>query len=264
MSKMSTRPERGASGLPETEPFLSVLIPALNEEATLDEVIAAVLALPLSLEIVLVDDGSSDGTWGIMQTWCAEPRVHALRHESPRGKGAAVRTALAAARGTMILVQDADTEYDISAYSRLLDPIIRGRATVVYGTRQFASHTAHSFWYVLGNKVLALATNVLFNVYLSDIETAYKMLPRETALAMRLTARGFELEPEITAKVLRMGHRIHEVPVEYVARSRAAGKKIRPSDGLKALVTLCRYRLWRPPGHAGGTPSPSDRDWARH
>jgi glycosyltransferase involved in cell wall biosynthesis len=228
------------------DPFLSVLIPALNEERTIDAVLEAVLAVPTALEVILVDDGSSDDTWAHMQRWTAHERVQALRHDRQRGKGAAIRTALTLARGQVILVQDADMEYEISDYPRLLDPIIKGRAHVVYGTRVFASHTAHSYWYVMGNKGVTTAANLLFNVYLSDIETAYKVFPREAALAMNLEARGFEIDPEITAKLLRMGYRIHEVPVDYVARSRAEGKKIRPSDGVKALGVLLRHRFWRP------------------
>jgi glycosyltransferase involved in cell wall biosynthesis len=241
---MSARGERTR----HDAPFLSVLIPALNEERTIDAVVEAVLALPLALEVILIDDGSSDATWARMQRWAGHDRVQALRHGTQRGKGAAIRTALTRATGTVILVQDADMEYDIGDYPRLLDPIIKGRAQVVYGTRVFASHTAHSFWYVMGNKGVTTAANLLFNVYLSDIETAYKVFPREAALAMNLEATGFEIDPEITAKLLRMGYRIHEVPVDYVARSRQEGKKIRPSDGVKALGVLLRHRFWRP-GH---------------
>ncbi|MBJ7594980.1 MAG: glycosyltransferase family 2 protein [Candidatus Dormibacteraeota bacterium] len=232
----------------DESPFLSVLIPALNEEATIDAVVEAVLAVPVSLEVILIDDGSTDGTWGRMQRWARHDRVAALRHGEQRGKGAAIRTALTRACGSVILVQDADMEYDINDYPRLLDPIIKGRAQVVYGTRVFASHTAHSYWYVMGNKGVTTAANLLFNVYLSDIETAYKVFPREAALAMNLEAKGFEIDPEITAKLLRMGYRIHEVPVDYVARSREEGKKIRPSDGVKALGVLLRHRFWKP-GH---------------
>jgi glycosyltransferase involved in cell wall biosynthesis len=246
-------------------PFLSVLIPALNEGRTIDAVVEAVLAVPVSLEVILVDDGSSDDTWECMRRWALQERVQALRHETQRGKGTAIRTALTRARGKVILVQDADMEYDIGEYPRLLDPIIKGRAHVVYGTRVFASHTAHSYWYVMGNKGVTTAANLLFNVYLSDIETAYKVFPRDAALAMNLEARGFEIDPEITAKLLRMGYRIHEVPVDYVARSRAEGKKIRPSDGVKAIGVLLRHRFWRsthvaPPIVAIRTPSPANAD----
>ena len=251
----------GASGAGDGKvddsPFLSVLIPALNEGRTIDSVVEAVLAVPVSLEVILIDDGSDDDTWARMQRWAADERVQALRHDRQRGKGAAIRNALTRARGRVILVQDADTEYDINDYPRLLDPILKGRAQVVYGTRVFASHTAHSYWYVMGNKGVTTAANLLFNVYLSDIETAYKVFPREAALAMKLEANGFEIDPEITAKLLRMGYRIHEVPVDYVARSREEGKKIRPSDGVKALGVLLRHRFWRTTHVAPALPVPA-------
>jgi dolichol-phosphate hexosyltransferase len=258
MSSEHVRALPVSDGSTDDEPFLSVLIPALNEERTIDAVLEAVLAVPAALEVILVDDGSSDATWARMQHWAGHPRVQALRHDRQRGKGAAIRTALTRARGRVILVQDADMEYEISDYPRLLDPIIKGRAHVVYGTRVFASHTAHSFWYVMGNKGVTTVANLLFNVYLSDIETAYKVFPREAALAMNLEARGFEVDPEITAKLLRMGYRIHEVPVDYVARSRAEGKKIRPSDGVKALGVLLRHRFWHPT-HLAPAPNPAHR-----
>ncbi|MGD0834036.1 MAG: glycosyltransferase family 2 protein [Candidatus Dormibacteria bacterium] len=229
------------------EPFLSVLIPALNEERTLDQVMDAVLASEVDLEVVLVDDGSSDGTWDRMRARAdADPRVRAYRHNLNRGKGAAVRTALEHARGSVVLIQDADLEYDPAEYPNLLAPIRNGRATVVYGSRAFSSHTAFSYWYVMGNRLVTLATNVIYNCYLSDMETGYKVMPREVALSLRLRARGFELEPEITAKLLRSGHRIYEVPISYAARSRAEGKKLTAMDGVRALRTLARYRGWRP------------------
>jgi glycosyltransferase involved in cell wall biosynthesis len=194
-----------------------------------------------------VDDGSTDGTWQIMSLYARQhDRVRAVRHTSNRGKGAAVRTALELARGEYVLIQDADLEYDPTDYSKLLAPIRRGQATVVYGTRAFASHTSYSYWYVVGNKVVTTFVNVLYNSYLSDMETCYKLLPREVAVRLQLRARGFELEPEITAKVLRLGHRIYEVPVSYAARSRAEGKKLTAMDGIRAFGTLLRYRTWRP------------------
>jgi dolichol-phosphate hexosyltransferase len=236
----------------EQRPYLSVLMPALDEERTLGAVIDAVLAVDLPLELVLVDDGSTDATWQIMQSRADGGRVRAYRHQVNKGKGGAIRTALQHARGEVVIIQDADLEYNPRDYPKLIEPIKTGRATVVYGTRAFASHTAYSFWYVMGNRLVTLATNVLYNVYLSDMETGYKVMPREVALALDLEARGFELEPEITAKLLRLGHRIYEVPVEYAARSRAEGKKLTATDGLKALVALGRYRRWRGPA---ATPS---------
>jgi glycosyltransferase involved in cell wall biosynthesis len=228
-------------------PFLSVLIPALNEAATLAAVVDAVLAVDEPLEVILVDDGSSDGTWEIMASFAKRhARVRAYRHRHNGGKGAAVRTALQHARGAYVIIQDADTEYDPSEYTKLLAPVRAGHATVVYGTRSFASHSAYSYWYVLGNRAVTTAANLLYNVYLSDLETCYKLMPRSVATQLDLEARGFELEPEITAKVLRLGHRIHEVPVSYVARSREEGKKLTAMDGVRALGTLLQYRSWRP------------------
>jgi glycosyltransferase involved in cell wall biosynthesis len=228
-------------------PFLSVLMPALNEARTLSRVLDAVLESPVDLEVVLVDDGSTDQTWELMSARAeADPRVRAFRHEVNGGKGAAIRTALRQARGTMVLIQDADLEYDPADYPRLLEPIRSGRASVVYGSRAFTSHTAYSYWYVMGNRLVTLATNLIYNCYLSDMETGYKVMPRELALSLDLRARGFELEPEITAKVLRSGHRIYEVPVSYAARSRAEGKKLTALDGARAVRTLVQYRGWRP------------------
>lgn len=231
----------------DATPYLSVLVPALNEGRTIDTVIDAVLAVDLSLEVVLVDDGSTDDTWSRMQARADGERVRAFHHASNAGKGAAIRTALAQARGAVVIIQDADLEYSPSDFPRLVEPIRSGRASVVYGTRTFSSHTAYSFWYVVGNRAVTLAANILYNVYLSDLETGYKVMPLEVARSLHLEARGFELEPEITAKLLRLGHHIYEVPVEYAARSRAEGKKLKPSDGAKALLALAKYRRWQPP-----------------
>jgi glycosyltransferase involved in cell wall biosynthesis len=229
-------------------PFLSVLMPALNEERTISRVLDAVLSSPVDLELILVDDGSTDRTWELMEARAAsDPRVRAFRHQVSQGKGAAIRTALGQARGSVVLIQDADLEYDPADYARLLDPIRGGQATVVYGSRAFSSHTAYSYWYVMGNRLVTLATNVIYNCYLSDMETGYKVMPREVALSLDLRARGFELEAEITAKLLRSGHRIYEVPISYAARSRAEGKKLTATDGLRAIRTLARCRGWRPP-----------------
>ena len=240
--------------MPLKTPYLSVLIPALNEGRTLHTVIDAVLAVDVPLELILVDDGSTDDTWKLMQARADGVRVRAFQHATNQGKGAAIRTALREARGEVVIIQDADLEYNPDDYARLIEPIQLGKATVVYGSRAFASHTAYSFWYVMGNRLVTLATNLVYNVYLSDMETGYKVLPRELALSLDLEARGFELEPEITAKVLRLGYRIFEVPVEYTARSRAEGKKLTPKDGLKAIVALARYRGWRPQAQLRGLP----------
>jgi dolichol-phosphate hexosyltransferase len=228
------------------QPYLSVLIPAYNEGQTLEHVIDAVLKVPEHLEIVLVDDGSSDETWHVMQSRVDGDRVRAFRHEVNAGKGAAIRTGLGHARGQIVLIQDADLEYSPDDYGVLLEPLKTERATIVYGSRSFSSHAAFSFWYVMGNRFVTLMTNVLYNCYLSDMETGYKIMPVEVARSLQLQARGFELEPEITAKLLRLGHKIFEVPITYAARSREEGKKLTAMDGLKAILTLLRYRSWKP------------------
>jgi len=228
------------------EPYLSVLIPAYNEGSTLEHVIDAVLKVPEDLEVILIDDGSKDDTWRVMESRADGNRVRAIRHDVNRGKGAAIRTGLTHARGEIMLVQDADLEYSPDEYGALLEPFKTGRATVVYGSRSFSSHAAFSYWYVMGNRLVTLFTNVLYNCYLSDMETCYKVMPLKVARSLDLKARGFELEPEITAKLLRQGHRIYEVPVSYTARSREEGKKLTARDGVKAIITLLRYRSWKP------------------
>lgn len=228
------------------QPFLSVLIPAFNEERTLERVIDTVLKVPEDLEIVLIDDGSSDDTWRVMESRVDGDRVRSVRHDVNRGKGAAIRTGLTHARGHIVLIQDADLEYSPDDYGALLEPLKTGRATVVYGSRSFSSHAAYSYWYVMGNRLVTLITNVLYNCYLADIETGYKVMPLDVARSLDLHARGFELEPEITAKLLRLDHRIFEVPITYTARSREEGKKLTAIDGVKAVLTLLRYRSWNP------------------
>ena len=235
-----------ASAVSERAPLLSVLMAALNEEKTIATIIPSILGVPIDLELVMVDDGSDDRTWSLMQRHVDGHRVRAYRHEISQGKGTAIRTALKHARGAYVIIQDADTEYDPRDYTRLIEPMIAGRASVVYGTRLFASHTAFSYWYVVGNRRVTQIASMLYNVYLSDIQTAYKVFPRDAAMRMDLQARGFDIDPEITAKLLRLGYRIHEVPVSYIARTREEGKKVTPIDGVKALLTLARYRNWRP------------------
>ena len=226
------------------QPYLSVLIPAFNEERTLERVIDTVLKVPEDLEIVLIDDGSSDGTWQIMQSRVDGDRVRSVRHDVNQGKGVAIRTGLQHARGHIVLIQDADLEYSPKDYGVLLEPLKSNRATIVYGSRSFSSHSAYSYWYVVGNRLVTLFTNILYNCYLSDIETGYKVMPLAVARSLDLHAQGFELEPEITAKLLRLGHRIFEVPITYAARSREDGKKLTAMDGVKAVLTLLRYRFW--------------------
>ena len=221
---------------------LSVLIPVYNEERTLERLLDAVEERPEVSELVIVDDGSTDRTPEILSGRDFKVPVHVIRHERNRGKGAALRTAIAAATGDVALVQDADLEYDPAEFPLLLAPIERGRAEVVYGSRSFAAHSAYSFWFVIGNKLVTLWTNVLFNSYLSDMETCYKLMPLSVWRSLDLRSDGFDIEPEITAKLLRSGRRIYEVPISYAARGRVEGKKLTWRDGVMALWTLSRIR----------------------
>ena len=227
-------------------PLLSVLVPSYNEARTLSRVLDAVLAVDVDMELILVDDGSTDATWRIMSERADGVRVRAHRHAGNRGKGAAVRTALADARGEYVLIQDADLEYDPRDYVKLLEPVVDGRAHIVFGSRPFSAHSSFSYWYVMGNRWLTSAASILYNRYLTDMQTCYKLMPRRVALALELEASGFDIDPEITAKLLRLGHRIYEVPISYVARTRAEGKKVTVNDGVRALRTLVRYRFWQP------------------
>ena len=224
-------------------PLLSVLMPIYNEERTLCQVVQAVQAVEIDKEIILVDDGSRDGSPALIDALADGERVRVFHHARNLGKGAAVRTAVYQARGQIVLIQDADLEYDPGDYPALVAPILEGKADVVFGSRAFSSHTAYSFWFVMGNRLVTLATNILYNCYISDMETCYKAMRREVAQGLTLRSRGFEIEPEITAKLVKAGHRIYEVPISYAARSREEGKKLTWQDGIKALRTLIRYRF---------------------
>jgi len=227
----------------DIRPLLSVLMPVYNEERTLRRVVEAVRAVDIDKEIILVDDGSRDGSGALIDGLADGERVRVYHHPRNMGKGAAVRTAIGHARGRIVLIQDADLEYDPNDYAALVAPIEDGKADVVFGSRAFSSHTAYSFWFVMGNKLVTLATNILYNCYISDMETCYKAMRREVAQQLTLRSRGFEIEPEITAKLVKAGHRIYEVPISYAARSREEGKKLTWTDGLKAIRTLLRYRF---------------------
>jgi len=239
---------------------LSVLIPAFNEERTIGTVISAVSAVDLKLEIILVDDGSQDATWDLMERSANGDSIRAFRHSVNQGKGGAVRTALEHARGQIILIQDADLEQNPQEYPKLIQPILDGTASVVYGTRAFAEHEDyHSWWFTLGNSFVTMATNLLYGCKITDMETGFKVMPRSIASSLDLQARGFELEPEITAKILRLGYRVHEVPVSYRARTRAEGKKITARDGFRAILTLAKFRRWNPSKLAASAPDDSGK-----
>jgi glycosyltransferase involved in cell wall biosynthesis len=234
--------------------MLSILMPVYNERERVERAIAEVLQieLPSEHELIVVDDGSTDGTRDILRGSSWSDRVRLFEHRQNRGKGAAVRTALAEARGDYAAIFDADLEYEPSDLALLLPPLLEGRANACFGVRAFDGYTSHSFLYVLGNKGVTLTCNVLFNVYLHDIMSCHKMIRSDLFRRLPLRAHGFAIEPEITARLLQRGERIFEVPVHYRARSTAEGKKLTALDGLRVLATLTRCRFWpdRGPGRA--------------
>ncbi|MGB8652497.1 MAG: glycosyltransferase family 2 protein [Mycobacteriales bacterium] len=223
---------------------LSILMPVYDEEKTLADAVKRVLDVdyPCEIELVLVEDGSSDGTREVL-AGLSDPRLKVFFHDRNRGKGAAIRTASEQATGTHMIICDADLEYAPEEIPLLLAPLLRGDADVVYGTRAFGSHNAYSFWYVMGNKGVTLAANVLYDAYISDLETCFKLMPLPLYRELDIRSAGFGMEAEVTGKLLRRGVRPYEVPISYKARSRAEGKKLTWKDGVEALWILLRVRL---------------------
>ncbi len=222
---------------------LSVIVPVYNERETVREILERVRAVEVEKEIIVIDDGSTDGTRDILREEEGRGDVRVIYHPQNRGKGAAIRTGLEHATGDVVLIQDADLEYDPRDYPRLLQPILEGRAEVVYGSRFRGRCESMLFWHALGNKLLTLATNLIYGAALSDMETCYKVFKAEVIKSIPLRARRFEFEPEVTAKVLKRGYRIHEVPISYSGRKHHEGKKITWRDGFTALWTLIKYRF---------------------
>ncbi len=233
--------------------LLSVIIPCYNEAKTIRDILRLVRQVELEKEIIVVDDHSSDNSYLLVQAEAEnDPHLHVLRHPRNLGKGAAIRTGLTRAQGEIVVIQDADLEYDPQDYYELVRPIVEGRVDVVFGSRFLGSHTGMYFWNAIGNKGLTFITNFLFNAWISDMETGYKVMRTEIMRSLDLQSRDFRIEPEIVAKVLRQGHRVFEVPVSYFGRTYEEGKKIRKRDGFKAIWTLIRFRGWRSPAPAPG------------
>ena len=225
------------------QPSLSVLIPVFNEDSTLASLLDAVEAQgEIVSEIVIVDDASTDATAQVLAGRTPKIPTTIVRHSKNKGKGAAIRTGIDHATCDYLLIQDADLEYSPEDYGKLLEPVMQGRAQVVYGTRSFGGAAAFSFWFVMGNKMVTLATNVLFNAYITDMETCFKLLPVSMWRGLDLRANRFGVEPEVTGKLLSRGERIFEVPISYNARTRTEGKKLTWTDGLKALGVLLAVR----------------------
>ena len=225
--------------------MLSILMPVFNERERVAQAIMEVLAtkLPTEFELIVVDDGSTDGTREILRGGELEGRVRLFEHPENRGKGAAIQTALAQAHGEFSAIFDADLEYDPADLSLLMPPLLDSRANACFGVRAFDGYTSHSFLFVLGNKGVTLACNVLFNVYLHDIMTCQKMIRTDIFRDLPLRSEGFAIEPEITARLVQRGERIFEVPVHYRARSTEEGKKLTAVDGFRVIATLLRCRF---------------------
>jgi glycosyltransferase involved in cell wall biosynthesis len=236
---------------------LSVVVPIYNEELTVTALLDRVAAAPLpdaveALELVTVDDGSSDGTWSRVEGWQPQRRadgrpvaIQLLRHDRNRGKGAALRTGFGAVTGDVVVIQDADLEYDPAQYPTLLQPILDGHADVVFGSRFLGGpHRVLLFWHYVGNRMLTLISNMFTDLNLTDMETCYKVFRTEVLRGLELRSDRFGFEPEVTAKVARAGCRIYEVPISYHGRTYAEGKKIGWRDGVAAIWTILRFNLW--------------------
>jgi glycosyltransferase involved in cell wall biosynthesis len=223
-------------------PLLSVVMPVYNERNTIEEIVRRVLAVPLRIELVVVDDGSSDGTHEELQRLQSELGFTLLR-QTNAGKGAALRRGFAAVTGDLVVIQDADLEYSPEEYPQLIELICQGKADVVYGSRFLGRHRAFMFAHYLGNKLVTLVTNILYNTMLTDMETCYKAMRIEVLRSMTLRSNGFGIEPEITAKIFKRGYRVYEVPITYAGRGYEQGKKITWRAGFNALWVLVKYRF---------------------
>ncbi len=225
------------------DPLLSVVMPVYNERETINEIIERVLAVPLRIELVVVDDGSTDGTREILADLVQQHRFRLFLQPANQGKGAALRRGFAEVTGNLVVIQDADLEYSPEEFPNLIELIRQGRADVVYGSRFLGRHRVFLFTHYAGNRFLTLVTNLLYNTMLSDMETCYKVMRASVLKSFALRSNGFGIEPELTAKIFKRGYRVYEVPITYDGRGYDEGKKITWRDGFVALWTLFRYRF---------------------
>ncbi|MCP4351380.1 MAG: glycosyltransferase family 2 protein [Desulfobacterales bacterium] len=226
---------------------LSVIIPIFNEADTVEQIVRLVQAVPIDKQLILVDDYSTDGTREILQNIADADNIQVLFHEKNYGKGTALRTGISNAKGDMVIIQDADLEYDPNEYPKLIKPIVDGKADVVYGSR-FAggeSHRVLYFWHYVGNKFLTLLSNCFTNLNLTDMETCYKVFRREIIQNITIEESRFGFEPEITAKVAAMRCRVYEIGISYYGRTYEEGKKIGWKDGVRAIWCILKYNIWR-------------------
>ena len=228
---------------PLTDPLLSVVMPVFNEQQTVAEMVRRVLAVPLRVELIVVDDGSTDGSRERLEALASELEFRLVLQPRNRGKGAALRRGFEEVTGDLVVIQDADLEYSPEEFPALVSLICEGRADVVYGSRFLGRHRVFLFTHYLGNRLLSLVTNVMYNTMLTDMETCYKVMRVEVLRSMRLRSNGFGIEPELTAKIFKRGYRVYEVPITYDGRGYDEGKKIGWRDGVVALWTLVRYRF---------------------
>lgn len=225
------------------DPLLSVVMPVFNERHTIHEIIGRVLAVPLRIELVVVDDGSSDGTSEILAELQQQHGFKLMVQAENQGKGAALQRGFDEVTGDLVVIQDADLEYSPEEYPELITLICEGRADVVYGSRFLGRHRAFMFTHYFGNRVLTLITNILYNTMLSDMETCYKVMRISVLRSMTLKSKGFGIEPELTAKIFKRGYRVYEVPITYDGRGYGEGKKITWRDGVVALWVLIKFRF---------------------
>lgn len=226
-----------------TDPLLSVVMPCYNERATIEEIVGRVLAVPLRIELIVVDDGSTDGTREILQELRRAHGFKLVLQERNQGKGAALRRGFQEVTGDLVVIQDADLEYSPEEYPELIELICQGRADVVYGSRFLGRHRVFLFTHYMGNVFLTFVTNLLYNTMLTDMETCFKVMRTEVLRSMTLRSNSFGIEPELTAKIFKRGYRVYEVPITYDGRGYDEGKKITWRDGIVALWVLLKYRF---------------------